>query len=69
LLAIGAIRSIPQYEFDMYTLISYEFEVSGISYLGYMQHPREMSRYWGVSDRVPVLYDPEDPSRSCIVYR
>jgi hypothetical protein len=26
-------------------------------------------RYWSVADAVSILYDPEDPGRSCIVYR
>jgi hypothetical protein len=68
-LAAGSIRSIPQNEVNMYTMIKYEFEVGGNSYLGYMPQPREMSRYWSVSDAVSILYDPEDPTRSCIVYR
>lgn len=50
-------------------MIKYEFEVGGIAYRGYMQHPAEMTRYWSVADTVAVLYDPEDPSGSCIVYR
>jgi hypothetical protein len=69
LLTTGTIRSIPNSEMSMSTMVKYEFEVGGISRLGYMQHPREMARYWSVSDSVPVLYDPEDPGRSCIVYR
>jgi hypothetical protein len=68
LFTTGTIRSIPD-ALGLYTMIKYEFEVGGISYRGYMQQPREMARYWSVSDTVPILYDPEDPSRSCIVYR
>lgn len=65
----GTIRSIPAVDVGMYTMVKYEFEVGGISCLGYMQHPGEMARYWSVSEAVSILYDPEDPSRSCIVYR
>lgn len=64
----GTIRSIPDAP-GMYTTVRYEFEVEGIIYRGYMQQPGEMARYWSVSDAVPILYDPEDPSGSCIVYR
>jgi len=53
----------------MHIMIRYEFEVAGYPYSGYMQQPGEMARYWSVSDVVSILYDPEDPSRSCIVYR
>jgi serine/threonine protein kinase len=69
LLTSGIIRSIPGADVGMSTMIKYEFEVGGISYRGYMQQPGEMARYWSVSDTVAILYDPEDPSGSCIVYR
>ncbi len=69
LFTTGTVRSIPEYVPGQYTTIKYDFEVGGISYRGYMQQPRELARYWSVSDAVPILYDPEDPSRSCIVYR
>ena len=65
----GTIRSIPGDALSQYTTIKYDFEVGGTSYRGYMQQPREMTRYWSDADAVSVLYDPEDPSRSCIVYR
>jgi serine/threonine protein kinase len=65
----GIIRSIPSVDVAMYTMVKYEFEAGGITYQGYMQHPGEMARYWSASEAVSVLYDPEDPSRSCIVYR
>jgi hypothetical protein len=53
----------------MYTMVKYEFELGGVSYRGYMQLAGEMTRYLSVSDPVAVLYDPEDPGRSCVVYR
>jgi hypothetical protein len=64
----GVIRSIPAAH-GVYTIVKYEFEIGGISYRGYMQQAGEMARYWSILDTVPILYDPEDPSRSCIVYR
>jgi hypothetical protein len=69
LFTTGTIRSIPGADVGMSTMIKYEFEVGGIAYRGYMQQPGEMARYWSVSDTVAILYDPEDPSGSCIVYR
>jgi hypothetical protein len=68
LLATGTIRSIPD-QFSAFTMVKYQFDVGEISLLGYMQQPREMARYWSVLDTVPVLYDAEDPSASCIVHR
>jgi serine/threonine protein kinase len=53
----------------VYATIKYEFEVGGAGYVGYTQYAQEMTRYWSAGDTVAVLYDPEDPSRSCIVYR
>jgi hypothetical protein len=68
LFTTGTIRSLSDAT-GVHTMIKYEFEVGGIAYRGYMQHPAEMTRYWSVSDTVPILYDPEDPNGSCIVYR
>ncbi|MBX3147738.1 MAG: protein kinase [Gemmatimonadales bacterium] len=65
----GTILSIPTSDVAMSTTIKYEFEVDGATYRGYMRQPREMARYWIASDTVAVLYDPDDPSQSCIVYR
>ena len=64
----GTIRSAAA-QAGMYATIKYEFEVERVSYVGYMQHAQEMTRYWSPGDTVAVLYDPQDPSRSCIVYR
>jgi hypothetical protein len=49
--------------------IKYEFEVGGAYYVGYAQYAQEMTRYWSAADTVAVLFDPDDPSRSCVVYR
>jgi serine/threonine protein kinase len=68
LFTTGTIRSIPDAT-GVHTMIKYDFEVGGTAYRGYMQQPAEMARYWGVSDTVAILYDAEDPSGSCIVYR
>lgn len=65
----GTIRAIPGSDMGQSTTVKYDFEVGGVSYRGYMRQPGEMVRYWSASDAVPVLYDPEDPTRSCIVYR
>lgn len=70
LAATGTILSIPGTDgMSMYTMVKYEFEVGGMTYRGYMQVPAEMSRYWSMSESVAILYDPEDPNQSCIVYR
>jgi hypothetical protein len=66
--APGTIRSTTAAG-GMYATIKYEFEAGGTSYVGYSQYAQEMTRYWSAADTVSVLYDPEDPSRSCIVYR
>ncbi len=68
LATVGTIRSIPVAA-AVHTLIKYDFQVGEESYRGYMQQPMEMAGYWSVSDTVAVLYDPAEPSQSCIVYR
>jgi hypothetical protein len=68
LFTTGTIRSVPDAT-GAHTMIKYDYDVEGTAYRGYMQQPAEMARYWSVSDTVGVLHDPEDPSRSCIVYR
>jgi hypothetical protein len=69
LFALGTIRSTAAQGALFYATIKYEFEAGGIHYVGYAQYAREMTRYWSAADTVAVLYAPEDPSRSCIVYR
>jgi hypothetical protein len=34
-----------------------------------MEYAMEMAEFWGKGDQVPVLFDPDDPHRSCFVYR
>ena len=53
----------------MYASIKYEFEVDGMTYVASMDYATEMSDFWGAGDQVPVLFDPDDPRRSCFVYR
>ncbi|MBT8487236.1 MAG: serine/threonine protein kinase [Gemmatimonadetes bacterium] len=53
----------------VYAKFKYEFEVEGTVYLAFMDYATEMSQFWGDGDHVPVLYDPDDPRRSCFVYR
>ncbi len=52
-----------------YATFKYEFAVGDSSYVAFMDYAQEMRRYWGSGDTVPVLYDPQDPSRCCFVYR
>lgn len=66
--APGTIRSATT-SGGVYATIKYEFEVGGEHYVGYAQYAEEITRYWSAGDTVAVLYDPGDPSRSCIVYR
>jgi serine/threonine protein kinase len=65
----GTIRSVPAADVGMHTMIRYEFEVGGVTYRDFMQHPGEMARYWSAGDPVAVLSHPQDPTRSCMVYR
>jgi hypothetical protein len=47
----------------------YEFDVGDTSYVAFIKYHTEMAKFWGQGDTVPVLYDPEDPTRCCFVYR
>ena len=53
----------------MYATYKYEFEVGGMAYAAFMDYATEMTHFWSEGDQVPVLFDPEDPRRSCFVYR
>jgi hypothetical protein len=53
----------------VYATFRYEFTVGETSYLASMDYASEMARSWSEGDQVSVLYDPEDPSRCCFVYR
>ena len=52
-----------------YATFKYEFEANDEIYVALMVYAQEMTRFWNTSDVVPVLYDREDPGRSCFVYR
>lgn len=52
-----------------YATFKYEFEVEGSGYVAFMEYAVEMAQFWGEGDHVPVLFDPDDPKRSCFVYR
>lgn len=53
----------------MYATFKYEFEVDGGGYVAFMDYATEMAEFWGEGDHVPVLFDPDDPKKSCFVYR
>ncbi len=40
-----------------------------MTYVAFLDYAYEMARHWDHGDTVPVLYDPEDPTRCCFVYR
>ncbi len=53
----------------LYATVKYEFELGGTAYIATMEYAAEMAEFLGPGDPVPVLFDPEDPRRSCFVYR
>ena len=65
----GIIRAVHKREGGVYATFRYEFSAGETSYLAYMDYAREMARSWSEGDQVAVLYDAEDPSRCCFVYR
>jgi len=54
---------------DVFCRIAYEFDVSGATYRDFMEYGSAIRRFWSEGDNVAVLYDPEDPTESCVVFR
>jgi len=54
---------------DVFSRIAYEFNVSGATYRGFIEYSSAIRRFWSEGDNVAVLYDPEDPTESCVVFR
>ena len=63
----GIIRAVDKRE--VFATFKYEFTAGDALYLATIDYPSEMARSWGEGDHVAVLYDAEDPSRCCFVYR
>lgn len=53
----------------VYAKFRFEYEVDGSVYSAVIEYALEMASYWREGDTVPVLYDAEDPTRACFVYR
>lgn len=54
---------------SVFAVFRFEFEVDGEVFRGRMEYAQEMSQYWAEGEVVPVLYDPDDPTHCCFVYR
>lgn len=65
----GVIRDVQKGSGGVYATFKYEFAVGDARYVAFMEQAQEMSTYWGAGDVVSVLYDPDDPSACCFVYR
>ena len=65
----GVIRAAVKGEGGTFATYKYAFDVGESSYVAYIDYAAEMVKYWSEGDTVPVLYDAEDPSRCCFVYR
>ena len=64
----GVIRSVERRQSPYYAF-KFEFEAEGVTYVAFIDYAYEMARHWDHGDAVPVLYDPDDPTRCCFVYR
>ena len=56
-------------EGTVYATFKYAYEVDGVSYRGFMLYEVDLMRYFSEGDPVAVLYDREDPTQSCFVFR
>ena len=54
---------------SFYATFKYAYEVDGVRYHGFMLYAANLVRYLSEGDPVAVLYDREDPSQSCFVFR
>jgi hypothetical protein len=54
---------------NMYGTLSYEYMVGETKYRSFINFPVNFAKYYTAGDRVAVLYLPDDPSRSCVVFR
>ena len=48
--------------------LTYDFEVDGQSYRNQSHYPTHVARYLGIGDKVGVLYDPDNPRKSCLAF-
>lgn len=56
-------------QYNMFMTVGFEYEARGEVYRGFIDYAVKLQRYWAIGDRVAVLYDAEEPGRSCIVFR
>jgi serine/threonine protein kinase len=56
-------------EGTIYATFKYAYEVDGVSYRGFMLYEVDLLRYFSEGDPVAVLYDRDDPTQSCFVFR
>jgi len=63
----GVIVSVE--EGPLHATFRYEFDAAGARHLGFIKYATELAQFWGKGDTVPVLYDPDDPTRNCFLYR
>lgn len=56
-------------QYNVFATIGYEYEVHGQVFRAFIDYAVKLKRYWAIGDLVAVLYDPEDPVVSCIVFR
>lgn len=66
---VGRIVAVAPEEASMTATIKYGYQVDALEYRGFMEVPLKLSRYWSDGDAVTVLYDVDDPSNSCFVFR
>lgn len=63
----GSIRSLNKG--GVYATYRFEYEADGAVYSDVIDYAVQMASYWQEGDTVPVLYDPDDPTSACFVYR
>ncbi len=66
----GQVLAVTHEEGSISSSVKYGYVIDEVEYRGFMQLPTSpLARYWGEGDPITVLYDADDPTESCFVFR
>ena len=65
----GSVLTVTNDEGGVSSTVKYGYELDELEYRGFMQMPIKLARYWSEGDPITVLYDANDPTESCFVFR
>ncbi len=68
-MVVGKILAVTQEEGAVSSHVKFAYVVNGTEYRGFISYPIRFARYWSEGDPVAVLYNEDNPSESCFVFR